>query len=271
MAESIYSWVVAPAAVPARPPAHVSKHDGSAAPRTTLVDPLAITSTAGSIGRDMRGTVSPQRYLRAHEAAGAQLAARASAAATAAASGRRRQRHRKPPLPPAASPSAPGDGTGRDFVTENALAAMLGAVAGPASTRRLHRAPHDAPDAAPGGSWLNREGFGAVPEYLSRIKQRVAAEQHAAARSAEAALAAAEALQGRRLGGDERRALLDALKARWDEVTRQYQLVTHKKISTATSTVSEIRYKEQCERELAALEGDIGKLQADGPIFVLSE
>lgn len=122
-----------------------------------------------------------------------------------------------------------------------------------------------------GGTWLQRDGFGTVPEYLQRVKQRVA-EEHAAAERAEAERASAEeAKKGRRLGPEEREALLDALKARWDAVNAEYGLFSFKRISTANSTVSEIRRKERCERELGALEGDIRRLSAPGPVYVLSE
>ena len=145
----------------------------------------------------------------------------------------------------------------RDFVTENAVGAM--------TARPRGRAPAEAPN------WLARDGFGAVPAYLREVKAAVAGEAAAKAAAAAAAAAAAEAAKGRRLSDDERAALVLGLKQRWDEVNAEYQRVTHKRVSSATSIVSEVRFKEKCEGALARLEDDIRRLSAPGPVYVLQE
>jgi hypothetical protein len=174
--------------------------------------------------------------------------ARRAAAATAASSASRS---------PSASSSTSSSRRRRDFVTENAVGAMTAQPRG--------RAPAEAPN------WLARDGFGAVPPYLLQVKAAVAGEAAAKAAAESAAADAAEAAKGRRLSDDERGELVLGLKQRWDEVNAQYQRVTHKRVSTATSIVSEVRFKEQCEAALARLEDDIRRLSAPGPVYVLQE
>lgn len=145
----------------------------------------------------------------------------------------------------------------RDFITENAVGAM---TAPPRS-----RAPGEAPN------WLARDGFGAVPAYLLRVKAAVAGEAAVKAAAAAAAADAAEAAKGRRLPDDERAELVLGLKQRWDEVNAEYQRVAHKRVSAAGASLllSEIRFKERCEGDLARLEEDIRRLSAPGPVYVL--
>lgn len=50
-----------------------------------------------------------------------------------------------------------------------------------------------------------------------------------------------------------------------------YQKITWKKISPATASVGEIRWKEQCETQLSQLEKDIDRLSVQAPIFVVDE
>ncbi len=75
----------------------------------------------------------------------------------------------------------------------------------------------------------------------------------------------------RELTSDERNELVEGLKRKWDEVNKAYQRTTFKKISTSNSTVSEIRFKENCESTLAQIEKDIARLQVKAPIFVVDD
>jgi len=68
---------------------------------------------------------------------------------------------------------------------------------------------------------------------------------------------------------DEREELLEALKAKWDDVNEEYQKLAHQTISTSNATIGQVRKKEQCERQLDQLEKDIERLSKKGPIFVV--
>lgn len=145
----------------------------------------------------------------------------------------------------------------RDYVTANAVGAI---------TASLRAAP---PPAEP--KWLARPGYGAAPAYLARNVQLVGARRAEARASCDAAAAAEAARSGRReLSPEERGELLAALKARWEAVSRRYQGITHKRISSSTSTVSEIRAKETAEGELRALEADVARLSVNAPVYLLT-
>jgi hypothetical protein len=175
----------------------------------------------------------------------------------------------------------------RDFVTENAIAAII------ASPRK------PAPPPAP----VN-PNFAKRPAYLDRIAAQLAAERDYVLRLADAQQRDAEVAGGmREMGAEERAELVQQLKAKWTEVSnvrcahfclacrrgkelthphpppffthsipspalQRYSVFAHKKISTSNSSVGEIRLKENCERLMTQLENDIKKLSIPGPIFV---
>lgn len=75
----------------------------------------------------------------------------------------------------------------------------------------------------------------------------------------------------RELTSGEREELLEALKKKWDSVNKVYQKTTFKNISTSNSTIGEIRFKENCERQLNQVEKDIARLSVRAPIFVVDD
>jgi hypothetical protein len=91
----------------------------------------------------------------------------------------------------------------RDFVTENAIAAII------ASPRKA------APAAAPANP-----NFAKRPAYLDRIAAQLAAERDYVLRLADAQQRDAEVAGGmREMGAEERSELLQQLKAKWTEVS----------------------------------------------------
>ena len=64
MAESIYNWTEVHQHPPPKPTMYHSKHDGSTNPNNSLLDPFSVTSTYGSIGRDLTEKESPNDFLR---------------------------------------------------------------------------------------------------------------------------------------------------------------------------------------------------------------
>lgn len=145
----------------------------------------------------------------------------------------------------------------KDFVVANAVENILAA-------------PPE-PDVPP--DFLHKEDFGRVPEYLDDVRREVEEEKEMARAQIEHAAMMREADEPlmRELGGEERSELLDALKTKWDVVNRRYQKMTHQKISTHTSSLGQIRAKENCERMMDELEKDIARLSVAGPIYVVDE
>lgn len=66
----------------------------------------------------------------------------------------------------------------------------------------------------------------------------------------------------------ERENLLAALKEKWDDTNRRYQLITH---MTKLDTIGKVRRKERYEEELAQLEKDISMLSQKRPIVVADQ
>jgi hypothetical protein len=152
----------------------------------------------------------------------------------------------------------------RDFVRENAVAAMTAEPRG--------KGPRAAGAGAAATDWLAVPTFGKVPAYLDRIKAEREAEREYFVNLLDQQQMEAEAAAGgsaRELTDDERTDLLDALTAKWDAVNTKYQVIAHRKISTSNSTAGEIRWKESCEAQMAALEADIKKLSVRAPIYVV--
>lgn len=145
----------------------------------------------------------------------------------------------------------------------------------PCSSHRPRGAPFactEAKRAPETPDYLHKEDYGRVPAYLAEVKaeieeereliEKMIAERDAPASSEGEAVA-------RELSEDERAELLAALKAKWDLVNQRYQKMTHQAISSAKSTIGQVRLKETCERELDQLEKDIERLSVKGPIYVV--
>ena len=65
--ESIYNWIKVPLPPEERPPIYHSKHDPLAPLSSSTFSATRLTKPVGVIGKDLRGTVRPNEYLRAHE------------------------------------------------------------------------------------------------------------------------------------------------------------------------------------------------------------
>ena len=95
----------------------------------------------------------------------------------------------------------------RDFVTENAIAAILAA---PRSKPKVEER-----------NWLAAPTFAKRPAYLDRIKSELAAEKEYVLELADAQLRSTRSSSGsmREMSDEERNELLAQLKAKWTEVS----------------------------------------------------
>lgn len=162
-----------------------------------------------------------------------------------------------PPVPRRDERPVRNGPSGRDFVTENALAAMM---AEPRYKKKEEV------------NWLQSETFGRVPAYLDRIKKERESERDYILNLLDQQQMEAEAASGshtREMTDEERHELIDALKRKWDVVNSKYQVISHRKISTSNSTMGELRWKESCESQMAQLEADIKKLSVKAPLYVV--
>lgn len=118
--------------------------------------------------------------------------------------------------------------------------------------------------------YLAKADYGQVPAYLGEVQKEIEAEKEYV-RQLFSDQGAVGGPAMKEMPEDEREMLLDALKEKWDSVNKVYQAITHKRISSSTSTAGAIRRKENCEKELAQLEKDIQRLSVKGPILVVDE
>lgn len=248
MSESIYEWIKPAPVVPEKPPMYRAK----ASPDAPLAGSTLKVGSAkhAHIGAHLKDTVNPKAFLRAHEKSGhvdTSYIPKATHNLTSKVPPVPRRDERPHRLPPSQ----------KDFITENAIAAML--------TEPRYKSKEET-------NWLAAETFGKVPAYLERVKREVEAEREYVLGLLDQQQMEAESSSGqqtREMTPDERDELCTALKMKWDVVNAKYQQIAHRKISTTNSTQGEIRWKESCEAMMSQLEGDIKKLSTKGPIYVV--
>jgi len=131
--------------------------------------------------------------------------------------------------------------TSKNYVVANAVETILAA-------------PKKITDGAK--DFLHKEDYGKVPKYLSHVKKDIDAEFEYI-RQLQQAQAEANMPQIQEMDEAERLALMDGLKAKWEQVNTAYQASTH---LTKLDTMGKIKRKEKHEAQLAQIEKDIEKL-----------
>lgn len=147
---------------------------------------------------------------------------------------------RKPKVPTGEEPPVFGLTTTKNFVKANKLAACL--------TEPL---PRDGNVEFP-----KHAEYGKVPEYLSNIKEDIAAEMRHIA-DQEEAMQAGDKDGISLLPEEEKQRMLCLLKDKWEMVNHEYQNITH---LVTLDTIGKVRRKERYEADLSQLEKDIEKL-----------
>lgn len=236
--ESIYNLIPQPIIVPPKPPMHKSKHPGPVDPHNFELG-VNDKRTKATFGH-ADGTLKPKAdsFLKKH-----------SGEPTLPAPG--------PPTKPKAKIKAPvptkddkpvmGLMSGKNFVTANAVENILSqpkkvVTQEPLSTERV--------------------GFGKVPKYLKTIKGAIQEEKELIAEYHRQQQA--ESMSSMRaMSGDERDALVQELKEKWQKVNEAYQKLSF----TLDTPMRKIR-KETYEAELSQLEKDIQTLQGKNVLVV---
>jgi len=130
----------------------------------------------------------------------------------------------------------------KNFVTANAVENILAAP---------KKVVQEVPD------YLHKADYGKVPQYLTQIKNDIADEYDYIRRLQEEEEREMREGQVRQLTEDEKNALIEGLKAKWEKVNTDYQATTH---ITKMDSVGKKRRKEQYEALLMQIEKDIEKL-----------
>ena len=114
---------------------------------------------------------------------------------------------------------------------------------------------------------MKKEDFGLVPSYLTEVKEEIRRENEMIDKYVKEQMGQIdeEPDQYDEITEEERDALLNALKQKWDSVNARYQKITH---LVTLDTAGQIRRKEMFESTMAELENDINKLSRHGPLLV---
>jgi len=148
----------------------------------------------------------------------------------------------KPPVPRVDEKPIMNLVSSKNFVTANAVENIL------AAPKKVGQEVKD---------YLNKADYGKVPAYITQIKRDIAEEYDYIRRLQEEEEEAERNASVRQLTEDEKNALIEGLKAKWEKVNTDYQATTH--ITNLDSTGKK-RRKELYEALLTQIEKDIEKL-----------
>jgi len=267
--ESIYALIPQPVEVPIRPPMHVSMHSGNMPPTfSTFNDHGTPGAGYNNVGGTQMGNAN-DAVLRTHATFGREGNARKPTEMLKKGTGMK-------PLPPA--PGGPGftytvsrkpvvptatechearktmapPTQTKNFITSNAVENILSVP------KR----------AAEPTNWLKKNNYGKVPPYLQKIKGEIM-DEYEYIRQMQQAQSEAGPPGMRLLEEEERVALVDDLKQKWDDVNVQYQQTSCLSLASLDS-IGKVKRKEMYEAQLAQIEKDIEKLSKKS-IYVRTE
>jgi len=161
-------------------------------------------------------------------------------------------RHMKASIPDKTDRPVIGITTNKNFVTANAVEAIL-------------MEPRQPKPGQP--NYLLKEDYGKIPAYLTLVKEEVRRENEMIDRYVKEKMGEIEEVPEvfERMTEDERMDLLDGLKDKWDFLNRKYQKITH---HVSLDTLGELHKKESMEADLKKIEGYIDKLERASSVLI---
>ena len=240
--ESIYNLLPKPRREVVKPPLFKGSHYGSNRRQGGLV---------GSFGPPLnQSRPHPKQFLRSGAKEASSRAAPSQASSPPA---RRRAAPKKAAVPSRAERPAHGLRTKKNYVTSNALEAIL--MAPPAAK-------------APQPRFMTRADFGTVPAYLADVKAEVRAETELidqfVREQAGTPVAKREEDALEEFSEREVAELRSKLQERWNEVNDSHQRIAHR----TNLEHKQLRKKELLEEELDTLERDMRRLSRTGPMYI---
>ncbi|CAM9229621.1 unnamed protein product [Chrysoparadoxa australica] len=156
----------------------------------------------------------------------------------------------KPAIPKADDAPIMGLKGSKNYITANAVNAIL------SKPKQLHQEPI---------SYLNKEDYGRVPEYLQHVKDEIIAENDMIDSFVKEQMGINDIVKNDCLPmpEQERLELLDGLKSKWDSVNAQYQKLCHQTFFEH----NRLEQKRKLEKSLDQIETDIETV-SHGNIFV---
>jgi len=116
--------------------------------------------------------------------------------------------------------------------------------------------------------FIEKETYGKVPEYLTKIKRKVEREKQVVencVKEQSEKFKEDEEQEITIFDEGERQNLINSLKKKWDEVNATYQKICHR---VNIDSLGDIKRKEAQEAELQQLEDDIQRLSRPGPLYI---
>jgi len=254
--ESIYNLVPEQYVEQPKPPMYRSQHDPRAPVTGSTFGTQGTTQLIGAgvvkkrgastFGPQNKSNPNPQTYLRRGK--DFELPTPKSFSYSDA--------RRKPSVPRLEERPVMGIQTAKNFITANAVEAIL-------------QVPQGLGETEP--NYLAKADYGKVPDYLGQVKEEIRRENEMIdayvmemGRAQGAVEEPGEELI--EMSPGERSELVRALKRKWDAVNAKYQKMACAKLDT----VGKIKRKEDMEKELMQIEADIERLERPGPVYVSS-
>lgn len=252
--ESIYDLIPRPVEIPVKPPRYKSKFPGTIPPTNSTfgtkgTSKPGVTNVAGYYAKPQEGHHSFQQPFATMGKTGNRKATteilhphEKEPSLPNPQQFQRNTTYKKPAVPSRSEKPMMGVTSTKNFVTANAVENIL-------SSAKKPEEPMD---------WTKKKEYGKVPAYLEKVKGEIANEYNYVRSLQEQNQE--DINQGMRLlSDDERLALIDELKRKWDSINAEYQ-----KTSTLAlfnlDTMGKVKRKEQYEAQLAQIEKDIEKL-----------
>lgn len=156
------------------------------------------------------------------------------------------RRHEKPVM---------GLHTSKNFITANAVEAILSVPQMPQAKSMDYK---------------SKEDYGKVPEYLSQVKEEIRRENDMIDEYVRRQLGEEEVAPEEfdEMDEYERDDLINKLKTKWDAVNARYQLTAHR---VNFESRGDINRKQSQETELKRLENDIMMLQRAGKVMISAD
>jgi hypothetical protein len=155
----------------------------------------------------------------------------------------------KPPLPKKDDIPLMGVKSDKDYVTSNAVDAILSVARNPAIQEK---------------DYLKKSDYGQIPKYMMKIRKDIEEEKEVQLKL-EQEERDRDKSRRRLLTDTERADILHALRAKWNRINGEYQQITH---MTVLDTLGKVRRKESFESELNQVEKDIDLLQRKEDIWI---
>jgi hypothetical protein len=240
--ESIYNLVPVPVQVVERPPMYRSRHNPLAP-----IHNSTLKENAPNLGvTSSKAKADPCNFLKSS----APLR-RSGELKPIKKFSRKAGDKKKPSVPKATERPVMGLHTEKNFITANAVSAILAV-------------PYVPKEAMP--DYLRKDDFGRVPDYLEQVKAEIKSEEELI--DSFVAMQMKEYEDAPELCDEmdaaERDVLVAKLKTKWDAVNKKYQVLTMHTVFEGHRKEA----KEDYEKQMSAIEADLEKLTGHGPVMI---